>query len=111
MAKKLFVVEIDPRNESIKKVEFDNSVVELRDLYAHLECDLVEKVSLVGDIDLWVDEEGGLNNAFNRIGSFNIGEYQFVGKGLVCAFTPDGDSVPLDEDFADYLVEHINIQF
>lgn len=107
----LFLVEIDPRQESIKKVEFDSKEVELEDLYAHLECTMVERVGLYGDIDLWVDEEGTINDAFGRIGSFNIGEYQFVGKGLICLSTSNGESVPLPDELANYVVSNFNINF
>lgn len=107
----LFIVEIDPREKSIKKVEFNNESVELSDLYSSLECDMVERVSLNSNTDLWLDEEGGLNNSSERIGFFNIGEYQFIGKGMICNFTEDGDSVPMVEEYADFVIENLNVTF
>ena len=107
----MFLVEIDPREMSIKKVEFNKESVELGDMYSTLECGMVERVALNNVFDLWIDEEGMLNNAIERIGSFNIGEYQFVGKGLICGYDDEGNSVPLKEDFADYLVDELNLNF
>lgn len=105
-----FLVEIDPREKTIKKIEFNEETIGLEDLYAHLDCTMVERVSLYGEIDLWIDEEGMLNNSADRIGYFNIGEYQFVGKGLICMSDEEGDSVPLREDIADYVLDNFNIE-
>lgn len=108
---KMFVVEIDPREKSIKKVEFNSDVVGLNNLYDSLECDMVERVSLHKGIDLWIDEEGRLNGSDDRIGVFNIGEWQFVGKGLICGYDMEGESLPFNEVTADFLVENLNINF
>ena len=106
----LFVVEIDPREKSIKKVEFNEDTLGLEDLYASLDCTMVERVGLYGDIDLWIDEEGMLNDASERIGYFNIGEYQFVGKGLICLSDDVGETIPMTEELADYVLDNFNIQ-
>lgn len=109
---KMFVVEIDPREKSIKKVEFNDDVVRLSDMYSTLECDMVERISLNRNTDLWIDEEGMLNNAEGRIGFFTLGnDYQLVGKGMICGVTPDGESVPFDEEKADFIVNELAIQF
>lgn len=107
-----FIVEIDPREKSVKKVEFSNEVVGLEDLYASLECDMVERISINEELDLWIDEEGRLNGADDRIGMFNIGEYQFVGKGLICMFDfEEGESLPMSEELSNFLLENLNVQF
>ena len=106
-----FVVEIDPREKSIIKVLYNTESVSLGDMYSSLECDMVERVSLGGNLDLWIDEEGQLNGAADRIGMFNIGEWQFVGKGLICAFTEDGDTTPFNEETADFIVNNLIIEF
>ena len=104
----LFVVEIDPREKSIKKVEFTNESVGLKDMYSSLECDMVERVSLNSNADLWVDEEGGINGASDRIGLFNLGEHQFCGKGLICGINfEEGESIPFVEDEADFIVKEL----
>lgn len=106
-----YVVEIDPREKSIKKVLYNTESVELNDMYASLECDMIERVALNSDLDLWIDEEGQLNNASERIGLFSIGEWQFIGKGLICAFTDVGDTIPFDEETADYIIDNLMIKF
>jgi len=104
----LFIVEIDPREKSIKKVKFNKESVGLKDMYSSLECDMVERVALNPHVDLWVDEEGTINGASDRIGFFNIGEYQFVGKGLICGLnTEDGDSISIVEDEADFIIDEL----
>jgi hypothetical protein len=104
----LFVVEIEPREKSIKKVEFNKESLGLKDMYSSLECDMVERVSLNSEVDLWIDEEGGINGASDKIGFFNIGEYQFVGKGLICGIdVEEGESVPFIEDEADFIVNEL----
>lgn len=108
---KMFVVEIDPREKTISKVEFDGQTIELKDMYSSLECDMVERIALNGTIDMWIDEEGTLNNSAERIGFFNIQEYQFVGKGFICGVDDDGDSIPLDESVADFIIDNLNVQF
>jgi hypothetical protein len=106
-----FVVEIDPREKSIKKALYNDESVSLNDMYASLECDMVERVTLGGDLDLWIDEEGQLNGASDRIGIFNVGEWQFAGKGLICAFTDVGDTIPFSEETADFIIDNLIIEF
>lgn len=107
----LFVVEIDPREKSIKKVEFAGESVELGDMYSSLECEMVERLSLNGELDLWIDEEGMLNGAGDRIGAFTLGSSQFVGKGLICGVTIEGDSTPIDDETAEFVLDNLKIQW
>jgi hypothetical protein len=108
---KMFVVEIDPRKKSIERVEFNEESIRLKDMYSSLECDMVERVALNENIDLWIDEEGVLNNASERIGYFNLGEYQFVGKGLICGLDEEGESVPLSSEDAEFILDNLIVQF
>jgi len=108
---KQFIIEIDPRTKSISKVEFSNEIVDLQDLYTSLECDIVERIVLNDSLDLWIDEEGLLGDAAERIGHFNLGEYQFVGKGLICGYTQDGDNIPIEEDEADWVIKNLTLTF
>lgn len=115
----MFVVEIDPREKSINMVEFKGESVGLSDMYGSLECDIVERLALSGDFDLWIDEEGQLNGASDRIGEFVIGDvgdersesYQFVGKGLICSSNDDGDSIPFPKEIAQYILDNLIIKF
>ena len=107
----LFVVEIDPRKKSINKVEFAGESVGLGDMYSSLECEMVERLSLNGELDLWIDEEGMLNGAGDRIGSFTLGSIKLLGKGLICGVTTQGDSVPMDDETAEFVLDNLKIQW
>lgn len=107
-----FLVVIDPLTKSIEKVPFADNVVQLDDMYSSLECDMVERIRLNSFIDLWIDEEGMINGAADRVGFFNLSENQFVGKGMICGFSfEEGDSVPMSEEVADFVIENIELQF
>ena len=107
----LFVVEIDPREKSINKVEFAGESVGLGDMYSSLECEMVERLSLNGELDLWIDEEGMMNGAGDRIGSFTLGSIKLLGKGLICGVTTQGDSVPMDDETAEFVLDNLKIQW
>lgn len=107
----LFIVEIDPRKKSINKLDFAGESVGLGDMYSSLECEMVERLSLNGELDLWIDEEGMLNGAEDRIGSFTIGGNKFVGKGLVCGVTTDGDSTPITDEVAEFVLDNLKIEW
>jgi len=111
---KKFILEIDPRTKSISKVEFNEEFVGLETLYKSLECDYVDRVVLNDTLDLWVDDEGLINNASERIGYFNVGDneaYQFVGKGLICGYTQEGENIPIEEDEADWVIKNLTLTF
>ena len=58
-----YIVEIDQLKKSIEKVSFADNTLDLDDIYGSLDCTMVERVSLNSELDLWVDEEGGINGA------------------------------------------------
>lgn len=104
---------IDPRDESVKKVEMPNDTISLDDMLTQLECEYVDRVPLATDshVDLWVDDEGLVNGATDRIGYFNVGTWQFAGKGLICSFNESGESLPLTNEIADRIINLLPIQF
>ena len=109
--KNLFMIEIDPRDESMNKVSLESGKVGLESLYSSLECSMVERIAMNGDLDLWIDEEGRLNQAQDRIGTFSIDGQEFVGKGLICGVSDDGESIGIDEEFADFIIDNLQLNF
>lgn len=93
---KYYGILIDPSKDEVTKVEMTNSVVGLSELYSSIECEVVERIVLGYDedlsIDLWIDEEGLLNGAGERIGCFSVGGGMIHGKGLIVLCDEDGES-------------------
>ena len=101
---------IDPSSESLNKVEAPE-VIELDDMLSNLECEMVERIPIANGVDLWLDEEGQLNNASERVGHFNLGTWQFVGKGLICLYNLEGDSLAMNEATADEIISILPVNF
>jgi hypothetical protein len=53
-------------------------------------------------IDLWIDEEGLLNGAHERIGQFYIGDTPIYGRGLIVFSDTEGESRPFESDNEDH---------
>lgn len=112
---KYFGILIDPSKNEVTRVEMDNEVVGLSDLYSNIGCEMVERVSVgsavvsvdddddvvVGktySIDLWIDEEGLLNGAGDRIGLFQIHQQVYCGRGLIILSDYEGEAIAFDSD-------------
>lgn len=48
---------IDVYNENVRQVEVDDREV-LKSMYKHINCQLVDRVSINSHDDIWVDDEG-----------------------------------------------------
>jgi len=117
---KYYGILIDPSKDAVTKVEIDNSVVGLSDLYSNIGCEMVERMVLgfMEDysIDLWIDEEGMLNGASERIGCFSIGDNILYGRGLIVLCDMDGESIAFDsedkdmERFAKVITNKVSIE-
>lgn len=78
---------IDVENQSISEVEVPKEE-RLQALYEILNCSVVEKLTIGGNNDLIIDEEG-LFKQDNK--SFAIGGAMFVGNALIMGYNDDGD--------------------
>lgn len=99
---KYYGILIDPSRDEVVKVEMANSVVGLSDLYSSIGCEMVERMAIgfLDDysIDLWIDEEGMLNGASERIGCFSLGDNIMYGRGLIILCDLDGESIAFDSE-------------
>ena len=80
-------IKIDCEKQQVYEVELDKKNL-LKSMYAEMNCDLVDKVSINTDNDLVIDEEGLLkedNGAFDLLG------YQFRGTALVVGYDGEGN--------------------
>lgn len=86
---------IDPQNESITEVEYNGDYKHIYELIGASCFDCVR----LGDKEentIFVDDEGLLNGAANRIGMFRFAgdnPAYLAGKGLILATDAGGDSV------------------
>jgi len=98
---------INPVESKVERVEFDNRIVGLKELYDRLQCEVVERVPIASgedfSVDLWLDEEGMLNGASERIGQFQINDYMFAGYGLIILSDLEGESIGFPESMEDIL--------
>lgn len=128
---KYFGILIDPSKDEVTRVEMDDKIVKLSEMYSHIECEMVERAQIgtavvsvesenelvIGkemSIDLWFDEEGLLNGAPERIGCFKIHGNIYCGKGLIILSDYEGESISFDSDhydldeFAETIIEIVS---
>lgn len=69
----------------------------------HLDCQLVDVISLTDKVDMWVDDEGMYNHPINPLATRLARRHGFIwqpyhGPVLLCSVDDKGDSVDLDAD-------------
>ena len=85
--------------------------VSFDDLYALIDCDMVELISMPHNIDLWVDEEGLLKeNVYTEINIQNYDPIIIAGTGIFLSFNEDGYSTGLSAMQVEYIRENIVIR-
>jgi len=93
-------IRIDSKNKTITEVEIGDGI---QDIYKHVGCDTFTVVNLGGGVDLYVDDEGLLKNAWvdkdtgekHNMTGIQIQGYPQVlmGNGLVMGHNEEGESV------------------
>jgi len=83
---------IDPSSRSIKLVEVSDKV-SLKELYKHLECNMIEMANPNSTFVKWqdtliVDEEGLMKQGQMF---FKIGGQAYAGRGLILSTNEEGD--------------------
>jgi hypothetical protein len=112
----LYGIVVDP-NEGVSIKHFPNGRASLNDLYATIDCDLVELSVLTDELDLFVDEEGLVNGSAQRVGCFQIqdadgerlGQLMYAGRGVIMQNAGD-DSVGFTKERATAIVESLMFQ-
>jgi hypothetical protein len=70
---------IDPVARTITEIDVGDADGEL---YTALGCDWIDRVSLGGGVDLWIDDEGRLAYP-NPLGYFKVSGVIFCGRGVL----------------------------
>lgn len=91
---------VDSKNKEIKRVEVGDGI---EDIYKHLGCDTFDIVNLGGGVDMFIDDEGLLKNAWvdqetgekhNMTGIKLAGYPQVImGNGLIMGHNEEGESI------------------
>ena len=93
---------IDPSSRSIKLVEVSDKV-SLKELYKHLECNMIEMANPNSTFVKWqdtliVDEEGLFKQGQQF---FKIGGQAYAGRGLILSTNEEGDMTGCVTDLDD----------
>lgn len=117
MTEKVYGVLVDP-SKGVTLQEFSKKDVGLDDMYSAIDCDYVELSSLTDELDLWVDEEGFINGASQRIGVFQVqdsdgeklGQNFYAGKGLILTSDNEGNTMGLTKERAEKVAKSLIFQ-
>lgn len=112
----LYGIVVDPI-EGISIRHLPNGRASLNELYSIIDCDYVELSVLTDELDLFVDEEGLVNGAAQRVGCFQVqdadgerlGQVMYAGRGVILQNAED-DSVGFTRQRATAIVESLTFQ-
>ncbi len=114
----LYGIVVDP-NEGVSIKHFPNGRASLNELYATIDCDLVELSVLTDELDLFVDEEGLVNGSAERVGCFQVldadgerlGQLMYAGRGVILQHDAEtNDSIGFTRERATAIVESLMFQ-
>ena len=87
--KKIRAIKIDATACTVTEIEIESG---LQPLYKELDCHLVEKVTLDGNHDLILDEEGWIRvDRKNEGFRFLLMDGAFIGHGLIVGYNDEGE--------------------
>jgi hypothetical protein len=112
----LYGIVVDPI-EGISIKHLPNGRASLNELYSIIDCDYVELSVLTDELDLFVDEEGLVNGAAQRVGCFQVqdadgerlGQVMYAGRGVILQNAED-DSVGFTRQRATAIMESLTFQ-
>lgn len=78
---------IDSKNKEVKEVEFNKGEDNLQQMYALIDCCMVELIRLNETNDIWIDEEG----MYSGNPTFMFGSAILYGNGLVLGNNNGGE--------------------
>lgn len=114
----LYAIVVDP-SEGVSIKHLPNGRASLNELYSIIDCDYVELSVLTDTLDLFVDEEGFVNGASNRIGVFQIqdadgerlGQVMYAGRGVILQHDEEfNDSIGFSEERARQIADSLIFQ-
>jgi hypothetical protein len=117
MTENVYGVLVDP-SKGVSLQKFPSDEVGLNEMYSAIDCDYVELSRLTNELDLWVDEEGFINGASQRIGAFQVqdadgevlGQNFYAGRGLILSADDDGRSIGLTKERAEKVAKSLIFQ-
>lgn len=112
----LYGIVVDPI-EGVSIRHLPNGRASLNELYSIIDCDYVELSILTDELDLYVDEEGLVNGAAERVGCFQVqdadgerlGQLMYAGRGVILQNAED-DSVGFSRQRATAIMESLTFQ-
>lgn len=112
----LYAIVVDP-SAGVSLKHLPNGRASLNELYSIIDCDYVELSVLTDTLDLFVDEEGFVNGASNRVGVFQVqdadgerlGQVMYAGRGVILQ-SDDGDSIGFTKDRATAIADSLIFQ-
>ena len=112
----LYGIVVDP-TEGVSIRHLPNGRASLNELYSIIDCDYVELSVLTDELDLFVDEEGLVNGAAQRVGCFQVqdadgerlGQVMYAGRGVILQ-NAEADSVGFTRQRATAIVESLTFQ-
>jgi hypothetical protein len=112
----LYGIVVDPI-EGISMRHLPNGRASLNELYSIIDCDYVDLSVLTDELDLFVDEEGLVNGAAQRVGCFQVqdadgerlGQVMYAGRGVILQNAED-DSVGFTRQRATAIMESLTFQ-
>lgn len=114
----LYAIVIDP-SEGVSLKHLPNGRASLNELYSIIDCDYVELSVLTDTLDLFVDEEGFINGASNRVGVFQVqdadgerlGQSMYAGRGVILQHDAEfDDSIGFAKERAQQIAESLIFQ-
>ena len=114
----LYGIVVDPI-EGVSIRHLPNGRASLNELYSIIDCDYVELSVLTDELDLFVDEEGLVNGAAQRVGCFQVqdadgerlGQVMYAGRGVILQHDAEfNDSIGFTRQRATAIVESLIFQ-
>jgi hypothetical protein len=114
----LYAIVVDP-SAGVSIKHLPNGRASLNELYSIIDCDYVELSVLTDTLDLFVDEEGFVNGASNRVGVFQVqdadgerlGQVMYAGRGVILQHDAENsDSIGFTEERARQIADSLIFQ-
>lgn len=104
----------------VELFEMTSEEVQLEDMHSTIDADYIARDLLTDEIELWVDDEGMVNGAANRLGAFSIfdadverlGQVMYAGTAVLVRASKDdsGDSLGFSLERAKQIVTSLSFQ-
>ena len=104
----------------VELFEMTSEEVQLEDMHSTIDADYIARDLITDEIELWVDDEGMVNGAANRLGAFSIfdadverlGQVMYAGTAVLVRASQDdsGDSLGFSLERAKQIITSLSFQ-